>query len=194
MGSITEKSLDKRIKVDRFDREFRGLGSAFNNTLIRLEESFNQHKRFLSDASHELRTPASVIRSYCEIPLRKKRDAEEYKKALGVILDNAKRMGGLIEKLLTISRLEQKGFNLKMERLSVNEIIEKTVTMLRALSDKKGINITYTPIEERVFIKGDRTYMAEVFMNILDNAIKYNRDDGMVTIGGMKDEDWRSDC
>ena len=183
VGNITEKSLDKRIKVDRFDREFRGLGSAFNNTLNRLEKSFNQHKRFLSDASHELRTPASVIRSYCEIPLRKERDAEEYKKALEVILDNAKRMGGLIEKLLTISRLEQKGFNLKMERLSLNEIIEKTVTMLRPLSDKKGINVTYTPIEESIFIKGDRTYMAEVFVNVLDNAIKYNHDGGIVTVG-----------
>ena len=182
IGDITEKSLNKRIKLDRFEWEFRGLGNAFNHTLNRLEESFIRHKRFLSDASHELRTPATVIRSYCEIPLRKEREVAEYEKALEVILDNAKRMGGLIEKLLTISRLEQKGFHLNIEKLSLHEMVEKTIGMLKPLSDKKGIAIQFTSVKDSVYVNGDRTYIAEVCMNILENAIKYNHDGGTVTV------------
>ena len=102
VSNITEKNLHKRLKKEKLDVELRALAASFNFTLDNLENAFKQQKRLISDVSHELRTPTSVIKSCCEIHLRKEQDTEDYKKALDIIINNANRMEGLTERLLTL--------------------------------------------------------------------------------------------
>lgn len=186
VGEISEKSLDKRIHEGKVSRELKELAKAFNATLDRLEEAFRQQKRFLSDASHEIRTPVSVIKSYCEIPLRKARSSEEYKRALEVIFEQIKKMEILIENLLTLSRLEQKRLSTHLERIALDDLVENTVSLLAPLAERKGIPIRIVPRPS--VVQGDKTQLMEVFMNIIDNAIKYNRPGGGIEITFKEEE------
>ncbi|MDC4205358.1 MAG: ATP-binding protein [Candidatus Manganitrophus sp.] len=186
VGEISETSLDKRIHEGKVSRELKELAKAFNATLDRLEEAFRQQKRFLSDASHEIRTPVSVMKSYCEIPLRKARSAAEYKRALEVIFEQIKKMEILIENLLTLSRLEQKRLSTHLERIALDDLVENTVSLLAPLAERKGIPIRIVPRPS--VVQGDKIQLMEVFMNIIDNAIKYNRPGGGIEITFKEEE------
>lgn len=179
---VSEKCLDKRVNKEGASKELKELAEAFNNTLERIENAFGRQKRFISDASHELRTPVSVIRSYCEIPLRKTRGVEEYKQALETILKHIDMMEVMIERLLTLSRLEQKEFPMRMERLALSGLINDTLSLLPPIAEKTGIQVNFVPPSAEIYIMGDRPYLIEAFINITDNALKYNRAGGSVTI------------
>lgn len=181
VGGITEKNLDKRLDEKKLDTELKGLAAAFNETLDNLENAFKQQQRFLSDVSHELRTPAAVIKSSCEIHLKKDREPVEYKKALGMIMKSADRMENMIESLLTLSRLEQKKYVFKKERIAIEDIITRSVNMLQPIAEKKKVTIN-TVLSGDAFIHGDRNSITEAFINIIENAIKYNHEAGTINI------------
>ncbi|HDK16568.1 MAG TPA: HAMP domain-containing protein, partial [Nitrospirae bacterium] len=105
VGSISESNLSKRITVEEIPKELRILASSFNRTFDSLERSFNRQKQFAADASHELRTPLSVILSESEVTLRKDRSPREYKDALTAVMNAAKIMSDMVQKLLVLARL-----------------------------------------------------------------------------------------
>jgi len=183
VGHISEKSMDKRVHEDKLSEELKELAKAFNATLNRLERSFKEQKRFISDASHELRSPTSIIKSYCEIPLRKERSPEEYTDALKVILDNTERMEVLIEDLLTISFLEQKKAPFYKERLSINALLSNITSMMRPIAEQREVKLklNYCPGKD-IYLVGNKEHLIELLVNIVDNAIKYNRKYGEVII------------
>lgn len=187
VGEISEKNMNKRVQGAKLNEELKELAKAFNATLDRLERSFKEQKRFISDASHELRSPTSIIKSYCEIPLRKERSPEEYTDALKVILDNTERMEGLIEDLLTISSLEQKKAPLNKERLSINALLSNIASMMRPIAEQREVELklNYSPGKD-IYLVGNKEHLIELLVNIVDNAIKYNRKGGEVIID-MKD-------
>jgi heavy metal sensor kinase len=174
VGEISEKNLTKRINERKVSRELKELAHSFNSTLDNLERAFNEQKRFISDASHELRTPTAVVKSHCEIYLRRERDVEEYKKALHVIHETAKKMEELIEKLLILSRLERKQTPMKKENLNLNEILVKTTSLLSSVAETRRIKINLNSGNSPLYVTGDRMHISEVLTNILDNAIKYS--------------------
>jgi len=182
VGNITEKNLDKRLDEKKIDVELKDLAGSFNSTLDNLERAFTQQKRFLSDVSHELRTPTTVIKSSCEIHLKKDRDAGEYKKALEIIMNSANRMENLIERLLTLSRLEQKMYIFKKEKISLSDIIGKSAHLLQPLADNKDIAIELSSLPDDLYVQGDKDSITEVFINIIGNAIKYNHEGGSIII------------
>ncbi|MBI5664758.1 MAG: HAMP domain-containing protein [Nitrospirae bacterium] len=182
VGNITERNLDKRMDEKKIDIELKDLAASFNTTLDNLERAFIQQKRFLSDVSHELRTPTAVIKSSCEIHLKKDRDKGEYKKALEIIMNSANRMDNLIERLLTLSRLEQKMYVFKKEKFSLCDVIRRSAHLLQPLADEKGITIELSSLPEGLNVQGDKDSVTEVFINIIENAIKYNREGGSITI------------
>lgn len=186
VSNITEKNLHKRLNEEKLNIELRDLAVSFNSTLDNLESAFKQQKRLISDVSHELRTPTSVIKSCCDIHLRKERDAEDYKKALDIIINNANRMESLIERLLTLSRLEQKALPFKKGKLDLGDVIRKSKQLLQPLADQKGLLMDISSLPEALFVNGDRTSLTEVFINLIDNAIKYNRKGGMVAITAVE--------
>jgi heavy metal sensor kinase len=182
IGQISEQTLDRRVREDRVSSELRDLAAAFNAMLARIQTVFQQQRRFISDASHELRTPVSVIKSYCEVPLRRDRSVEEYKQRLATILHHTEKLSALINNLLALSRLEHRSRPLASERVDLNQVVGSTVTALAPLAKKKDIALRCQPAAEAVWARGDETALTEVFTNLVENALKYTGEGGRVAV------------
>jgi len=181
VSAITEKNLNERIEEKDVDKELKLLATSFNNMMARIEDAFIKQRQFLSDASHELRTPTSVIKSYCDVTLKKERNKNEYEEALTVIRDASERMALLIQKILDVARFESKNVLLKKEIVDIGQILSNAYKLMRPLANEKGIEILLQDGKE-MNISGDRERLAELFINLLDNAIKYNKKDGRVVL------------
>ncbi len=180
IGQITGENLSERIPEEGVVMELKPLASNFNTMLGRLEESFARQKQFLSDASHELRTPTTIIKSYCDITLSKDRNALEYREAMSKIGDTVNRMCDIINRILVISRLDSKTIQLKPVRLDLMAMMREVAKLMEPPAANKGITIGLSG--EAVFIKGDREGLTEVFTNLVENAVKYNKVNGTVGI------------
>jgi heavy metal sensor kinase len=187
IDKISESNLSERITAKNIPEELNILASSFNRTFDRLELSFNRQKQFVADASHELKTPLSLILSQSEVTLRKERTVEEYRNVLKVIADTTKIISGIVQKLLSIARLSTNKVELKIENIDLNEIIHESVKLLSPLAAQKGISINISAGKQSV-ISGDRGVLLELFANIIDNAIKYNIPHGRVDISVEKEE------
>jgi len=179
--TITEHNLDKKIDVGKVPKELKGLIESFNTLLERLRRAFLREKRFISDVSHELKTPISVIQMQCEIALRKEREKEEYKKAIKTIESTVSLMSSLIEKMLMISRLENAEGSIFSE-VELSSVLMSAVELLKGKAQDYGVKIGLKVPDEPIFIKGDKTLLMEMFTNLIDNAIKYNKTGGSVDI------------
>jgi heavy metal sensor kinase len=186
ISRISESNLSQRIRARNIPKELRGLAASFNRTFDRLEKSFRRQKQFTADASHELRTPLSVILSQSEITLRKQRTAEEYKNALMAIEEAGKLMSEIVVNLLATVRLGADKVEFRIESIDLNKIIRQAVKLLTPLAEEKGISINLAANEHTV-IHGDRTAILELFVNIIDNAIKYNISRGKIDISIKKE-------
>ncbi|MCC7203328.1 MAG: HAMP domain-containing protein [Nitrospirae bacterium] len=177
---ISETELDKRIDAQQSVFELRGLAGSFNKMLNRLEHSFGRQRQFLSDASHELRTPTSIIKSYCDVTLGRERSAEDYKDVLRKISDAVNRMCKIIDRILTISRLDNRTVNLRPSTINIKEIIDDVVRLVEPAAASRNVRINSTGSD--VFLTGDRESLTEACTNIVENAIKYNKPDGTIFI------------
>ncbi len=184
--TITEKNLNERIDEGTV-AELRPLAAGFNTMLSRLEESFARQKRFFSDASHELRTPATVIKSTCDVMLRRKRTAGEYEGAIRKIGETARRLTELVNRILEVSELDSgRASFLLLADLDLKDILARVLILLEPSASGREVKIYMK--DRHVRIRGDREKLLEAFTNIVDNAIKYNKRGGTVDID-MNDAD-----
>ena len=184
---ISESNLSERVTMEEIPDELKPLASSFNRTFDSLERSFNRQRQFAADASHELRTPLSVILSQSEVMLRKERTAEEYKNALKAVGEAADMMSQIVRKLLTITRLGADKVELKIENIDPGEIISESVKLLTPLAEQKAVGINVS-VPDRLVVRGDRAALLELFVNIIDNAIKYNLPQGRIDISVKKEK------
>jgi signal transduction histidine kinase len=173
VSRISRQSLNKRLKGERVSSELKELTQTFNRTLDNIEKAFNIEKQFISHASHELKSPVSVIKSYCEIYTRRPREKEDYMEALDVIYENTKRMESIIEKLLLLSRLEEGKLPMRIGRLSLREVVDKALSLLRPTIETRDMVVKVVSDGE-YYVNADGEYLAEAFVNIIDNAVKYS--------------------
>ncbi len=180
ISRITEKNLNERIDDAGIDRELRSLAVSFNTMLQRLEEHFTRQRQFFSNASHELRTPTSVIKSYCDVSLKRERTPAEYREALQKISEITDRISSIINRILEVSRLDGKTSRLSITGFNMRDVLDDVIRLLSPTASNRGIGIEFNG--DDVYIRGDREMLAEAFTNIVDNAIKYNRSGGTVGI------------
>lgn len=180
VGDITEKHLDRRLEESGLEIELVPLATAFNGMMDRLESSFERQGQFLSDASHDLRTPTSVIKTHCDIILKKEREPEDYIEALQKIRKSSERMSDIIARILEVARLDSKGFCLEMSDFDVLAIIGDAVNMLEPKAKERDIKITVRG--ESLIISADREKIFEALTDLIKNAIKYNKDGGTVDV------------
>ncbi|MBI5810705.1 MAG: sensor histidine kinase N-terminal domain-containing protein [Deltaproteobacteria bacterium] len=188
IGQITEENLSERVEERGAARELKPLAANFNTMLSRLENSWSRQKQFLSDASHELRTPTSIIKSYCDVTLGRERQAGEYRDAIKKIGDTVNRMCDIINRILVISRLDNKTIQLKPVRMDIKDVMRDILKLIEPSASGKGIEITLEGGNPS--IRGDREGLTEVFTNIIENAIKYNKPDGKVAINIGEESGW----
>lgn len=180
VGQITEESLSERIEERGAPAELKPLAASFNRMLGRLEESFAKQKQFLSDASHELRTPTSIIKSFCDVTLSRDRQSADYRESIKKIGDTVNRMCDIINRILVISRMDTKTILFKPVRMDLRDIMRDVLKLIEPSAVNKGVVIKLNG--PSVTVKGDREGLTEVFTNIVENAIKYNRPQGKVDI------------
>lgn len=180
IDEISDRDLNKRIDEEGCVYELKSLAGSFNKMLYRFEHSFNKQRQFLSDASHELRTPTSIIRSYCDVTLNRERTVDDYKDVLKKISEAVNRMCNIINRILTISRFDNNVVSFRPVKVDLKGIIDDVVRLVEPNAASRGIKINSAGND--VFINGDREGLTEVFSNIVENAIKYNRPEGTIDI------------
>ena len=175
--SITDgNNLSLRISDTGGRDELAALSGNFNKMLNRLETSFEMEKRFASDASHELRTPVSVILAQAEFSLEKERQPEEYIDSLEVIKRQGKRMNQLIGNMLSYTRLEQRIDNYPFEKLDFSVLVSDLCSDMTPLRIN-DISLEYN-VEPGIMINGNAELLARMLQNLLENAYKYGRQSG----------------
>jgi heavy metal sensor kinase len=179
--SINAERLNDRLPVDNPDDELGRLATVFNETLTRLESSFEQMRRFTTDASHELRTPLTAIRSVGEVGLRGRRDEAAYREIIGSMLEEVDRLALLVDRLLTLSRADTGQAQLSVDMVDIPELAEEIAEQLGVLAEEKNQAIKVQAQAVPRWI-GDRVMLRQALLNLVDNAIKYSPVGGSIEI------------
>ena len=177
-SSIGEgKDLSRRIGPVPGGRELTQLAENFDGLLERLQRSFEAERRFTADASHELRTPVSIIKSACEYAEAFDETDEERRETLGMIHRQADKMTGLIGQLLALTRLDQGTETLRPVPLDLGQLARRTLEDQNY--DAARLRLV---LAEGVTVKGDEALLGRLAANLVDNAFKYGLPGGTVTV------------
>jgi two-component system phosphate regulon sensor histidine kinase PhoR len=142
----------------------------------------------VANVSHELRTPLTTIKGYTETLLEGAMKEEVAPQFLQVIQKHADRLTKIVEDLLMLSKVESKEFYLKWERLPLSELIDDVLDFVKEAAEKKKISISRSIILSSLEVIGDRIYLEQVFINLMDNAIKYTHETGEISISALEKE------
>lgn len=175
-----ENDLKKRIRLDRGKDELHQLADTFNDMFDKLEKAFEAERQFISDASHELRTPMSVITAQAEYSLEKPRSREEYEDAMRVIQRQSKKMSKLISDMLDFTRLEVGANRYTMESVDMTELVA-SVSSDMSLIRENGITLQYD-VEKQISFTGNRELLSRLLMNLISNAYRYGKPDGHIHV------------
>jgi len=178
---INAEHLSARLDVENPHDELGRLATAFNETLARLERSFEQLRRFTSDASHELRTPLTAIRSVGEVGLRRQGSAEHYREVIGSMLEEAGRLTHLVESLLAIARADSGQIRLAPVGLAVLPFVREVAAVLEVLAEEKGQHLAVEG-DDAARVEADPGILRQILINLLDNAIKYSPRAGTISV------------
>jgi heavy metal sensor kinase len=170
---ITASRLGDRLPVDNPDDELGHLATVFNETFSRLQTSFDQLRRFTADASHEMRTPLTAIRTVGEVGLREPRPEAAYRDVIASMLEEADRLNRLVENLLTLARAEGGAAKLVCERVDLAALAREVVDHLAVLAEEKQQAVT-VDAGRAVPITADRAVLRQAIINLLDNAVKFS--------------------
>ncbi|MBI2187050.1 MAG: HAMP domain-containing protein [Acidobacteria bacterium] len=182
--SITAERLHDRLPVHNPDDEMGRLATVFNETLARLEGSFDQMRRFTADVSHQLRTPLTAIRSVGEVGLREHRDEAAYRGIIGSMLEEADRLASLVDRLLMLSRAETGDACAPAEVFDLSALAEEVAGHLEVLAEEKRQSIVCERVGGRdgVQASADRFAVRQALINLVDNAIKFSPAGGEIRI------------
>src|SRR5579864_7608491 len=181
-GRIGAANLFERLPVQNEKDELGHLARSFNRLLDRLNESFDRQRRFMADASHELRTPVAILRGEAEVALsRPERSLDEYRESLGVLHHEAERLTRIVEDLFTLTRADAGQYPLQPRDFYFDELIAECVHSARTLAQAKKISLTFEGAPESP-IHADESLLRRMLLNLLDNAIKYTPELGRVTV------------
>lgn len=178
---ISASSLSQRLPVTNSHDEFGRLAAVFNATLERLENSFAELRRFAADASHELRTPLTALRTEGEVALRNAREPEQFKQAIGAMLEEAQRLQDLVDALLALARAEADQKPLPRSPIVLGELTKEVVESLRVLAEEKQQQLTVETNGE-MSIAGDPALLRHALLNLVHNAIRYTPQWGRITV------------
>jgi two-component system OmpR family sensor kinase len=180
---ISAANLHERLTVKNASDELGRLARTFNELLDRLNQSFERQRRFISDASHELRTPISILRGEAEVALSQpERSSEEYRESLAVLQQEADRLGSIVEDLFTLTRADAGEYRLARSDFYLDELAADCVRATRALAQAKNIALAAAEAPREMPVCADEELLRRMILNLLDNAIKYTPEGGSVSV------------
>lgn len=175
------RSLHRRLPVETDGNEIDRLSHTINAMMARLEGSFAALRRFTADASHELKTPLTVLRADIERVMQSPQVAEEQLPPLEEALAETTRMADLVESLLTLARADEGRFDIHRERVALEPIVREVLETATILGEEAGVTVTLARADE-VFLDGDPVRLRQLFLNLATNAVKYTPRAGTVSI------------
>jgi heavy metal sensor kinase len=185
---ITAQDLSRRLAYRGARDEIGSLATTFDQMLGRLQSSFERERRFTGDAAHELRTPLTVLKGQIEVALNRRRSSTAYEKILQELSAQVERLIRLSNGLLFLSRSDQQQLSFQPVDLDLCEWLEILVEQLEPLAREKGLKIS-TKIPADLPVYGDSDHLIRLFLNILENTLKYTPRGGEITITAKKTPD-----
>jgi heavy metal sensor kinase len=160
------------------------LALAFNDLLGRIAAAFGQQRQFMADASHELRTPLATIQTAASVALQKDtRPEPEYREALRIVVGQARRLRRLVDEMFTLARADAGHLPIRHEHLDLGEVLQDAARSASLLGGPRGVRIDVDEGEEEVPYAGDSELLVRMLQNLLDNAVRYSPDGGVVRVG-----------
>lgn len=179
---VSGTNLNSRLQKLRTGDELQRLSDTLNEMLDRIETAFLRVTEFTADASHELRTPVSLIRTEAELALRRSRKEEEYRESLRHILLEAERTTALIEQLLAVARSDSGRESVNLQPLNLSQILRDVAEGWRQVALMRDVNLTAEIGDQNAFVRGDETLIRRLAEILLDNAFKYTPSPGSVRL------------
>jgi heavy metal sensor kinase len=180
--AISADNLQARLDLPPAGDELTRLSHTLNKMLDRLESAFRQITRFTADASHELRTPISLISTTAEVALLKKREVAEYEEALQQIFIESERTTALIEKLLTLARADSGQQTVHFQPLDLREELRDPIAQARLLAESHGLQFEASLPADPMPMRGDSDLLQRMTLILLENAVKYTQSPGTVSL------------
>ena len=181
-AETSASTLDERLPVGGGD-ELVGLARVVNQLLDRLERSFSQQQSFVTDASHELRTPAAILRTEADVTLsRTHRSEDEYRGSVAVMQDAALRLTRIVDDLFLLARADSGHLVSHPEVVYLEDVVDGAVRGLRSVADHHAVRIALGSLIEAPVV-GDPDLLGRLLLNLLDNAVKYSPEGGTVGVG-----------
>lgn len=179
--SITLHNLSERLPVTHTGDELERLSAALNRMIARLDDAFKNSKRFVADASHELRTPLTILRGELETLAETPRLNPELSERVASLLEEAIHLSKIVEQLLTLSRLDAGEAQTSWTALDLADLAKTTADQMSLLAEDKDISLV-CEAGQPVPVEGDRVRLKQVIVNLLDNAIKYTPQKGLIKL------------
>jgi heavy metal sensor kinase len=184
--SIGAEDLARRLPEDvgTTRDEVGRLAATFNRMLDRLENAFKRQRQFTADASHELRTPLTLLLTHLEVTLTRPRDAAEYQHAMRGMREDVVRLQRLVEALLMLARADAGRERIEQKPLDLGDLVEKVVTAMQGLAHEHGVRLE-SEIMPELAVLGDEARLAELIVNLVQNAIQYTPAGGEVSVAAV---------
>lgn len=172
-AEISATNLHERLPVSGGD-ELVLLAKVINDLLDRLERSFEQQRRFMADASHELRTPTAIVRTEADVTLsREHRGEAEYRESVGIMRDASRRMARIVDDLFLLARADAGQLVLRPSPIYLEEVVDDASRSVRHIAEQQGVTITLNDLVEAP-VQGDADLLGRLLLNLLDNGIKHS--------------------
>lgn len=178
---ITQHNLSERLPVSDTGDELERLSLSLNRMIGRLDDAFQNSKRFVADASHELRTPLTILRGELENLIEDPRLDTETRERGAIMLEEAVRLSRIVEQLFMLSRLDAGEAQSKWSRFDLAELAKTTADQMSLLAEDKKISVA-CDAGQPVVVEGDSARLKQVVVNLLDNAIKYTQEGGVIQL------------
>ncbi|HXM34184.1 MAG TPA: ATP-binding protein, partial [Pyrinomonadaceae bacterium] len=178
---INAEHLNERLVLENPDDELGHLGTAFNETLARLEHSFEQLKQFTADASHELRTPLTAMRSVGEVALQNGGDTQYHHDVIGSMLEEVNRLTHLVDNLMILARADSGRIPLQRGEVGLLELATESAVLLEVLAEEKKQSVQIEG-DKSLTVIGDRLILRQALVAIIHNAVKYSPPQGSIHV------------
>ena len=160
-----------------------GIGGALlaRRTTEPIESAFEQMRRFMGDAAHELKTPIAVLRARTDVALQRERSPQEYAEVLHGVSAESERLGNLVENMLVLARIDAGQWPVQNVRVGVEDVVVDATKSARALAEGKNIDVDIRSAGD-FYVNGDPTLLRQLFMILLDNAVKFTPEGGRIIV------------
>ncbi len=184
---ITTQSLDEKIPGEEFNDEYGRLVHTMNRMIKRIKTSIDYMNQFSIAASHELKTPLTILRGEVEVALRHPKTPEQYREILRSNYEEVLRLINIVDRLFLVSRFDNQLVKANPDKLDLKEFLERTIDSLSYLSSDKN-NSLILRTDEEIFVEADSGLLRQVMTNLIENAIKYGFEDEPIIITAHKIE------